>query len=406
MQRRGDSPAAAAVLKPSWRSIQTEDIMMAATGRRPRGGPRRWRLLTPTVLWSVVILAMAPSFYGFTGGRGGFPTGRWAGRSGAGGVAAADLASATAAAAGGTKGRRGGSSTAESTGSAKGSPFAAASWLKERVRDGKRRVHMQMMSMVSDASVDTMRFEDAPVPVEERGFHINGWRWHSRAVLRDVGRPRSACGPVGAVFGVPAGGTEVLPSLVDETARVGAEQRLGFTKLHNTETSLFFPWLRDLVPREDLPPLSEFDREREGVVRIGKKIGQFVAEAERASKAKTSPRAALLRCADLAEELEAKAARLARAQEAAIMPATAAYVTSKQQWKFNDKVIFSLGLVDAQVFLVSMHDAIKPDREEFNKFRKNVPKFARALIPTWRRVLYLPRAGCLEETADVAAVAP
>lgn len=36
------------------------------------------------------------------------------------------------------------------------------------------------------------------------------------------------------------------------------------------------------------------------------------------------------------------------------------------------QVIFSLGLVDAQVFLVSMHDAIKPNREEFNKFRKNV----------------------------------
>lgn len=49
-----------------------------------------------------------------------------------------------------------------------------------------------------------------------------------------------------------------------------------FTKLHNTETSLFFPWLRELVPREDLPPLSEFDREREGVVRIGKKIGQVL----------------------------------------------------------------------------------------------------------------------------------
>lgn len=35
-------------------------------------------------------------------------------------------------------------------------------------------------------------------------------------------------------------------------------------------------------------------------------------------------------------------------------------------------MIFSLGLVDAQVFLVAMHDAIKSDREEFNKFRKNV----------------------------------
>lgn len=65
---------------------------------------------------------------------------------------------------------------------------------------------------------------------------------------------------------------------------------------------------------------------------------QFVAEAEKASASKASPRAALLRCADLAEELETKAARLARVQEAAIVPATAAYVTSKQQWKFNDKV--------------------------------------------------------------------
>ena len=29
-----------------------------------------------------------------------------------------------------------------------------------------------------------------------------------------------------------------------------------------------------------------------------------------------------------------------------------------------------------------------------------VPRFARVLIPTWRRVLYLPRAGCLEEIAS------
>ncbi len=34
--------------------------------------------------------------------------------------------------------------------------------------------------------------------------------------------------------------------------------------------------------------------------------------------------------------------------------------------------IFNLGLVDAQVFLVAMHDAIRNDQEEFNKFRKNV----------------------------------
>ncbi|CAN0339823.1 unnamed protein product [Ectocarpus sp. 6 AP-2014] len=376
--------------------------MMMSRGRRPcRGGPRRWTLLTPTVLWSVVILAMTPSFYGFAGGLGGLPTGR--STAGTRGVAAADLASAGSS---GAKGRQGGGGSG-ATGSAKGSPFAAASWLKERVRDGKRRVQMQVMSMVPDTSMDAKCFDDAPVPVDERGFHVNGWRWHSRAVLRDIARFRRAALLAAEATGGADGGGEKGAAAVERVAKCyGFMWTFSVTKLHNTETSLFFPWLRDLVPKEVLPPLSEFDREREGVVRIGKKIGQFVAEAERASASKSSsPRAALLRCAELAEELEAKAARLARVQEAAIVPVTAAYATSKQQWKFNDKVIFSLGLVDAQVFLVAMHDAIKSDREEFNKFRKNVPKFARALIPTWRRVLYLPRAGCLEDSADVV-VAP
>lgn len=47
-----------------------------------------------------------------------------------------------------------------------------------------------------------------------------------------------------------------------------------FAKLHKCETSLFFPWLRELLPREALPALEEFDREREAVVRIGNRMGQ------------------------------------------------------------------------------------------------------------------------------------
>lgn len=51
---------------------------------------------------------------------------------------------------------------------------------------------------------------------------------------------------------------------------------ISFTKLHNTEKELFFPWLRELIPKEALPPLADFDREREGVVKIAKKIGQVL----------------------------------------------------------------------------------------------------------------------------------
>lgn len=125
--QRDDTPAEVGV-------IQTEPNMLlreSAHRRRPGSRRRRWTLLTPTVLWSVIILAMAPSFYGFAGGLGGLPAGLSAGRSA--GVEAADLPGAGGA--GGAKGRAVG---------ARSSPFAAASWLKERVRDGTRRVQMQV----------------------------------------------------------------------------------------------------------------------------------------------------------------------------------------------------------------------------------------------------------------------
>lgn len=47
-----------------------------------------------------------------------------------------------------------------------------------------------------------------------------------------------------------------------------------FLKLHKSETGLFFPWLREYLPKEVLPPLEEFDREREAIVRIGNNIGK------------------------------------------------------------------------------------------------------------------------------------
>ena len=65
---------------------------------------------------------------------------------------------------------------------------------------------------------------------------------------------------------------------------------------------------------------------------------QLVEEARKASLAKTSPRAALLKCAHLSEDLEEKVARLSRSQESMIVPFTAAYVDGNEQWKFNEKV--------------------------------------------------------------------
>lgn len=57
-----------------------------------------------------------------------------------GGVA---VAAAVVASGGGGPGGEGAFTAA----SARGSPFAAASWFKDRVRDGKRRIHMQVTEL-------------------------------------------------------------------------------------------------------------------------------------------------------------------------------------------------------------------------------------------------------------------
>ncbi len=70
------------------------------------------------------------------------------------------------------------------------------------------------------------------------------------------------------------GGILPPPPPPAQHAHTTAVRPRSYAKLQNTETSLFFPWLRELIPENSLPPLGEFDREREGVVRIGNKIGQ------------------------------------------------------------------------------------------------------------------------------------
>lgn len=101
-------------------------------------GPRRWSLMTPTVLWSVVILAIAPSFYGF----GVVPPSDWSG------VATPHAAAGSSA----SRSRAVASAETIPDGSflgwkREGSTLGAMAWLKGRVRDGKRRILTEVGKM-------------------------------------------------------------------------------------------------------------------------------------------------------------------------------------------------------------------------------------------------------------------
>ena len=78
------------------------------------------------------------------------------------------------------------------------------------------------------------------------------------------------------------------------------------------------------------------------------------------------------------------------------MPFVSAYVTKKDQEKFNNRVIRNLGLLDSQVHMVSMNEAIHGNKKEEKLFRSQIPFVVRKLIPVWKKRLYLPRTKWLD----------
>merc|ERR1711871_1322216 len=98
----------------------------------------------------------------------------------------------------------------------------------------------------------------------------------------------------------------------------------------------------------------------------------------------------------LLNELKDCALFIQNAQEKVFVPFVSAYVTKKDQEKFNNRVIRNLGLLDSQVHIVSMNEAIHGNKKEEKLFRSQIPFVVRKLIPVWKKRLYLPRTKWLD----------
>jgi hypothetical protein len=268
------------------------------------------------------------------------------------------------------------------------------------------RLRLQMQTMLSDSAVPDLHsqswrgFEGAPVPPGERDFLINGWRWHSKAAARELRRLRqTASSSSSSSFSPPRPG-EGLDRLQEGYDFVWSFM---YRKLHMVEGDVFFPWLRCNLPADALPVLDELEREREAVRRVGLRLGQVVRQASRPVTAPPQAQAqaaALKSAVELMDQLGKMACALQKRQEAFLIPQVAAHVSPKVQQKFNQKVIASLGIVDAQALLVSMHDAIRGDPKEYRRFKKEVPRAAQTVLPALRATFYAPKQRALLPDPD------
>lgn len=82
-----------------------------------------------------------------------------------------------------------------------------------------------------------------------------------------------------------------------------------------------------------------------------------------------------------------------------LVPTIAKVVPASEQKTFNNLVIRKLGILDSRLHLVGMHEAVwELDNEAERQLFKNfIPSIPQMLIPRWRRLLYEPRVGILNQ---------
>jgi hypothetical protein len=227
-------------------------------------------------------------------------------------------------------------------------------------------------------------------------FHIHGWRWHTRSLIREVGRLHALALKTN------------LPNV--EHIQKATEYVIGFNLrgLHKIEADLFFPWMRQqltLLPRDsDLSNafaavMTELEEDRLKVSRLGESILQ---NAHTAGNTRTSPqvRSGVIKAiAEQTLELQTCARSMMDLEDNYLVPAVAALVDEKEQQSFNSKVLRGLGLLDSRLHLVSMYEAVVEDKnrvKEEELFRKAIPAIPQMMIPRWKRKLYGPKTYMLE----------
>ena len=80
-----------------------------------------------------------------------------------------------------------------------------------------------------------------------------------------------------------------------------------------------------------------------------------------------------------------------------VMPTVGLCVPEKDQKKFNNQVIKFLGVLEARVHLVHMHEVVAEanSKDENKLWEESIPSLPRSMIPRWKRTLYEPRAAAL-----------
>jgi len=256
------------------------------------------------------------------------------------------------------------------------------------VRRFRNRLQAATEDMSVSLSTDTLltEIEQGPIPMKTRKFRINGWRWHTQAVIRDLNRFED-------VLRKSKDNMDLSPQeLTDRLLQCHKFVcDFNWAALMRVEREIFYPWLRDLLPEQSRYLAAEFTRSHKVATDLSSRLGREILSVRRGSPE------SFRRTLYTIGEMRACAERSQKLQETIFVPFIAAFVPIKEQEVFNRKVIKKLGLLESQVHLVGMQEAIANDKLEQIKFRQQIPRVVQAAIPVWRKTVYVKRTSCFEQ---------
>lgn len=242
-----------------------------------------------------------------------------------------------------------------------------------------------------DATSEEIRtYLDSAQNSRLENFHIQGWRWHTRSLVREAGRLHQL-----------ASRTNVITATELKQA---SEYVLGFNLkgLHKIEADLFFPWMRAKLtseaPRQELRAafasvMDQLESDRRMVAQLGDAISKNIILACDVNKPESLRSGAIEDVAYQSSQLEGYARNMMEIENTYLVPAIAELVPEGEQMALNNKVLMNLGLLDSRLHLVGMHEAVwaTNDSTEKELFRRSIPSIPQMMIPRWKRKLYDPK---------------
>ena len=221
--------------------------------------------------------------------------------------------------------------------------------------------------------------DQGPIPVLERTFVIQGWRWHTKSVLYDLERFQKLINKLRVEYITHISHESATMSSLDlNNLQKQKDDKLergfnfvfnfNFKALMRVEREIFFPWLADILPSSSKPLV-------EGIINKHSKINELTERL----------RGLCTTCSALDDNMNDMQAILAELkqstrdiqniqvsyhititithdilnyciiyvlhmlQENYLVPFVSAYISKREQGKFNRKVLSNLGLLNSQV---------------------------------------------------------